>query len=334
MTFASQAVSPPDDLDGLLRALDASMQEIGRVLIGQDEVVRLVLISMMAGGHALLEGPPGAGKTLLVQTLGGVTGLKTARIQFTPDLMPADITGSTVLAPTEDGGRTLQFQPGPVFTQLLLADEINRATPRTQSALLEAMQERTVSVGGKSMPLPQPFFVLATQNPIEMEGTYNLPEAQIDRFLLRIPVNYPSEETLADILLATTGQRSAMVGQKITPAQIERLQDLVRAVAIAQDVRHAIARLALMTQPQSPKATRETNRYIRFGLSPRGAQALVLAAKANALLEGRYNVDFSDIRAVLAPATHHRIQLNFEGRADRVDLDAFMRDLFERAVKG
>jgi len=333
MTFAPQAVTPPDDLEDLLRALDASRAEVGRVLIGQQEVIRLVLTSMMAGGHALLEGPPGAGKTLLVQTLGEVTGLNATRIQFTPDLMPADITGSTVLAQTKDGGRSLQFQPGPIFTQLLLADEINRATPRTQSALLEAMQERTVSVGGESMKLPTPFFVLATQNPIEMEGTYNLPEAQIDRFLLRIPVAYPSEQILSEILLATTGQRDTVVQQKITPPQIERLQELVRAVVIAQDLRDAVARLALMTQPHSARATPETNRFIRFGLSPRGAQALVLSAKANALLEGRYNVDFSDIRSVLASATHHRIQLNFEGRAERVDLDAFILDLFERAVR-
>lgn len=333
MTVASHAVTPPNDLDDLLHALDASRQEIGRVLIGQDEVIRLVLISMIAGGHALLEGPPGAGKTLLVQTLGEVTGLKTTRIQFTPDLMPADITGSTVLVPTEDGGRTLRFQPGPVFTQLLLADEINRATPRTQSALLEAMQEHTVSVGGESMKLPSPFFVLATQNPIEMEGTYNLPEAQIDRFLLRIPVSYPSEKTLSDILLATTGQRSTRVQQRMTPAQIERLQELVRAVIIAEDLRDIIARFALMTQPGSARATPETNRFIRFGLSPRGAQALVLSAKANALMAGRYNVDHADIRAVLAPATHHRIQLNFEGRAEKVDLDTFIRDLFERAAR-
>ncbi len=325
----------PADIEGLerlLAALRKARDEISNVVLGQDAAVEQMIICLMAGGHALLEGPPGVGKTLLVRTLGAATGLAFSRIQFTPDLMPADITGSMVLVPGADGRNRLEFQQGPVFTQLLLADEINRATPRTQSALLEAMQERTISAAGKSMALPEPFFVLATQNPIEMEGTYSLPEAQIDRFLFRIDVGFPTESVLSDVLHSTTGVGLRTAAQALTPEDILKVQGFVRGVPTAEHVRHAVARLALMTQPNSSIAPEEVNRFVRFGLSPRGAQAVMLAAKANALLAGRYNVSFDDLRAVVGPATRHRVQSNFEGRAEGIDLEELMRRLLNASI--
>ena len=331
MNEAAQENVEAAELERLHAALLETRQSIGQMVLGQQGAIEQLLLSLIAGGHVLLEGTPGVGKTLLVKALGAATGLSFARIQFTPDLMPADITGSMVLVPDANGHRTLQFEKGPVFSQILLADEINRATPRTQSALLEAMQERTISAAGRSMDLPHPFFVLATQNPIEMEGTYSLPEAQIDRFLFRIDIAYPTEDTYTSILDLTTGTTQARLDVTLPEADITALQTLVRSVPIAEHVRRCIAKLSLMTQPRSDQATKEVNRYVRFGLSPRGAQSLVLAAKAHALFAGRFNVSFEDVDAVLMPATRHRVQLNFEGAADGVSLEKLMADLFADA---
>ena len=321
------------ELDRLLEALRHTRDEIAKSVVGQKDVVDQILIALICGGHVLLEGAPGVGKTLLVRTLGTATGLSFARVQFTPDLMPADVTGSLALTPDESGNSRLEFQPGPIFTQLLLADEINRATPKTQSSLLEAMQEHTVTAAGSSMKLPEPFFVLATQNPIEMEGTYRLPEAQIDRFLFKSVVNYPTEDDLDAILDLTTGVGGDLPKEALTPEDILLLQKLVRQVPIADHVRRTIARFALATQPSSPTALERVRKFFRFGLSPRGAQSLVLAAKGNALLSGRYNVSFDDLRDMLSPVFRHRFQLNYEGEAEDINPDEVLTELLENEVR-
>jgi MoxR-like ATPase len=332
--IAANAQQADAELTRLLETLIRARTEIGRVVLGQQSIIEDLLIGLIAGGHVLLQGPPGVGKTLLVRTLATATGLSFARVQFTPDLMPADITGSMVLVPGMDGRNQLEFQRGPIFTQLLLADEINRATPRTQSALLEAMQERTVSAAGTSMALPEPFFVLATQNPLEMDGTYILPEAQIDRFLLQLDVPLPTSETLSAILDSTTGNVEAVAEQCLSAQDIIAIQTLVRSVPIAEHVRRAIADFAISTQPAGANAIDDVRRYLRFGLSPRGAQALVLASKAHALLNGRFNVSFDDVKAMLLATTRHRIHLNFEGNADGVSLEALLQRLFDTSMKG
>ncbi|HXG11803.1 MAG TPA: MoxR family ATPase [Gemmataceae bacterium] len=299
-------------------------KEISKVIVGHDEIIHGVLTCLFVGGHALLEGVPGLGKTLLVRTLAQALDLQFNRIQFTPDLMPSDIIGTNIINETPEGQRIFTFQPGPLFAQIVLADEINRATPKTQSALLEAMQEHSVTVGGTIHRLREPFFVMATQNPIEQEGTYPLPEAQLDRFFFKLIVNYSGREEMAVILDRTTRGESPKADKVMDGSEIQRWQQLVREVLIAPPVQDYAIRLVLATHPQGEYATAETNRYIRFGASPRGAQALVLAGKVRALLEGRYNVSFEDIRRVYLPALRHRILLNFEAQAENISPDTVL----------
>jgi MoxR-like ATPase len=306
------------------RAIEA---EVGQVIIGQAEVVRGVLTCLLAGGHALLEGIPGLGKTLLVRTIGETLELSFSRVQFTPDLMPADITGTSILRDSADGFRSLEFQPGPLFANLVLADEVNRATPKTQSALLEAMQERRVTAGRTTHTLPEPFFVLATQNPIEMEGTYPLPEAQLDRFLFKLTVPYPSEDDLLRIAQVTTGASMPHPTRVATGATLLELMHFAREVPVAESVLRFAVRIVRRTNPETPDAPAEVRRFARYGSSPRGLQSLVLGAKVRALLEGRYNVAFDDIRAVALPALRHRVILGFEADAEAVTTDKLIHDV-------
>ena len=301
--------------------------ELGKVIVGQRAVVDNVLICLLAGGHALLEGVPGLGKTELVKTLGEVLDLRYGRVQFTPDLMPADITGTTVITEDQQDNRFFRFEPGPIFNNLVLADEINRATPKTQSALLEAMQERTVTVGNSLHDLPIPFFVMATQNPIEMEGTYPLPEAQLDRFFFKIIVNYPDAAELEEIVLRTTTDKVPEVRKVATTRDILALQVLVRQVPIASHVLRYAVRLITATDPESPEAPQITRNYVRYGASPRGAQTLVLAGKVRALFDERYNVSFDDIREVAHQTLRHRLILNFEAEAEGVNTDTVIDEL-------
>jgi MoxR-like ATPase len=295
--------------------------EIGKVIVGHDEIVHGVLTCLFVGGHALLEGVPGLGKTLLIRTLADTLSLDFNRIQFTPDLMPADILGTNIVMETPDGRRMFEFQRGPIFSQIVLADEINRATPKTQSALLEAMQEGSVTVGGVIHQLKKPFFVMATQNPIEQEGTYPLPEAQLDRFLFKLVVGYSTREELTVVLDRTTRGEKPKAEKVIDGDTLIKMQQLVREIIIAPHVQDYAIRLALATHPDGPFATPITNQYIRWGSSPRGAQTLVLAAKVRALLDRRYNVSFEDLRRVYLPALRHRVLLNFEAQAEGIDAD-------------
>ncbi len=318
-------------VDDFRRTSDAILTEVGQVIVGQDAVVRQVLMCVVSGGHALLEGVPGLGKTMLIRTLADVLDLKFSRIQFTPDLMPADIVGTNIMEEGEDGRRYFRFEAGPVFANLVLADEINRATPKTQSALLEAMQEKTVTVANERYTLDAPFFVLATQNPLEMEGTYPLPEAQLDRFLFKIDVLYPSAEELVEIMGRTTGARTSRAQTVTEGARIVEMGNLARQVPIASHVSQYIAALVIATHPENDRlSTSLVRQYVRYGASPRGAQALVLGAKVNALLDGRYNVAFDDVQAVAHAALRHRILLNFEGQAEGIQTDDVITSLLER----
>jgi MoxR-like ATPase len=305
--------------------------EVEKVIVGHREIINHVLIGMFAGGHVLLEGVPGLGKTLLIKTLAEGLELSFSRIQFTPDLMPADIIGTNIIVEDADGRKHFQFQQGPIFAHILLADEINRATPKTQSALLEGMQEAAVTVGGVSRPLPGPFFVLATQNPIEMEGTYPLPEAQLDRFLFKLRVRYPAIEELNTIIDRTTQARPVSVERVMSGANVLAFRELIREVPIAEHVRTLAATIVMATHPQWEHAPEAARRFIRYGASPRGAQALVLGAKVRALTEGRFNVSVDDLRALAAPALRHRIILNFEGEAEGIDTDTLISQIVENA---
>ncbi len=295
-----------------------------RFIVGQQQLVRQTLISLLAGSHALLEGVPGLGKTMLVRTMADALDLGFSRIQFTPDLMPADIIGTNIIV-EEGGERRFRFQQGPIFSNLVLADEINRATPKTQSALLEAMQEHRVTVAKQQYTLSEPFFVLATQNPLEMEGTYPLPEAQLDRFFFKIDVPFPSEEDLIAIMERTTGVEQPQIGKAASGADVLAMQRLARDVPIASHVMAYAIRILRATHPETERVPEIVTSYVRYGASPRGAQAIVLGAKIHALLDGRFNVSYGDVQAVAPPALRHRVILNFEGEAEGISTDSVVR---------
>jgi len=308
--------------------------EVRKVIVGSEEIIDGVLMGLLARGHVLLEGVPGLGKTKLVQTLSRALHLKFSRIQFTPDLMPADITGTHIVQENEFGEKFLKFQPGPLFANVILADEINRATPKTQSALLEAMQEKTVSVGKDTYTLELPFFVLATQNPLEMEGTYPLPEAQLDRFFMKLNVGYPSIGSMHTIMDRTTKVAEPEPEAVLTGQQILKMRDTVLAIPIARPVQDYAVRLVLATHPEGPEAHPMTRRYVRYGASPRGAQALVLGAKIRALLDNRVHVSTGDIRRIAVPVLRHRVLLNFEGEAERIDTDSILDEIIRDTPVG
>jgi MoxR-like ATPase len=303
--------------------------EVGKIIVGQRGVVEGVLAGLFAGGNVLLEGVPGLGKTLLVKTLSQVLDLQFSRIQFTPDLMPADIIGTEIINIDETGQKSMRFQKGPVFAQIVLADEINRATPKTQSALLEAMQEHRVTVAGRTYPLEEPFIVLATQNPLEMEGTYLLPEAQLDRFFFKLDVPFNTKDELNSILDRTTGSGDASARKVLNGAGILELRKTVRAVAAAPEVKDYVSRIVLATHPEIQGAPETARKYVRWGSSPRGAQGLLLAGKVQALIAGRLNVSFHDIQRVAHPVLRHRVALNFEAQADGVKEDALITKILD-----
>lgn len=312
--------------DEFRRAFALVRGELGRVIVGHGDLLDLAVAALFADGHVLLEGVPGLGKTLLVRTLAQALDLRFARIQFTPDLMPADILGTNLLVQDETGRRRFEFQPGPVFAQIVLADEINRATPKTQSALLEAMQEHAVSIAGESRPLEEPFFVLATQNPIEMEGTYPLPEAQLDRFLFKLRVPFPRLEELREIADRTTGPEPPAARRVVDAATVRRLQAFARQVPVAAHVQEYAARLVLATHPEPAGAPETSRRLVRYGASPRGLQAMLRAGKVRALAQGRAHVATEDIRALAVPSLRHRILLNFEGEAEGIDPERIIEE--------
>jgi MoxR-like ATPase len=327
---AKQVAKTAEEFRDLYRRL---ADEIGKALVGHREIVDGVLTCVFSGGNCLLEGAPGLGKTLLVRTLAQALDLKFSRIQFTPDLMPADIIGTNIVTESDDGKRELRFQPGPIFAQILLADEVNRATPKTQSALLEAMQEQSVTVGRATYRLEQPFFVLATQNPIEQEGTYPLPEAQLDRFFFKLLVRPSKREELTEVLRRTTEGFSDKVEKVADGATLLRFREFIRQVLVAPPVKDYAVRLTLATEPGGEWAAESAKRRLRYGASPRGAQALLLAGKIRGLLDGRYHVSHEDIAAVALPALRHRLILNFEAEAEGVTTDQVIHEILESVPK-
>jgi MoxR-like ATPase len=314
-------MSTEEQIQTFRQAYSALRAELGKVIVGQEAVIEGTLQALFAGGHVLLEGVPGLGKTLLVRTLGEVLDLSFSRIQFTPDLMPADILGTNIVMEVPEGRREFQFQRGPIFAHLILADEVNRATPKTQSAMLEAMQEHQVTAGGELRKLEEPFFVMATQNPIDQEGTYPLPEAQLDRFFFKVLVGYPSAEELTEVLSRTTAGGRVEVERVLTREALMELMKLVREVPVASHVKDYAVRLVLATHPKTETAAPMASQYLRFGSSPRGGQTLLLAGKVRALTDGRFNVSYDDIEAVAAPALRHRLILNFEAEAEGITTD-------------
>jgi len=303
--------------------------EISKLIVGYKEVIDEVLITVLARGHAILEGVPGVGKTKLVQTLSDVLHLTSSRIQFTPDLMPADIVGTNVVQESETGDRTLEFQPGPVFANIVLADEINRATPKTQSALLEAMQEKSVTVGNHTYRLEPPFVVMATLNPLELEATYPLPEAQVDRFFMKLRMDFPDMDDIHEILDRTTQEEEPTVQKVWDREKILHLGQIALAVPISERVQDYAIRIVMATQPTTEFAHELTKRYVNYGASPRGSQALVVGAKIRALLNGRREVAYEDVRSVVLPALRHRVILNFEGEAERIEADTILQAIIE-----
>ncbi|MDK1032290.1 MAG: MoxR family ATPase [Planctomycetia bacterium] len=310
------------------------VDEVKKTIVGHDDVIREVMLCLLCGGHAILEGVPGIGKTLIVRTLADAVGLSFSRIQFTPDLMPADIIGTNIIVKDEQGGTRFEFQAGPIFGNLVLADEINRATPKTQSALLEAMQECSVSVARVTHTLEQPFLVLATENPIEMEGTYPLPEAQLDRFMFKILLQTPALDEITEILERTTGAAQSETSCIAGRDEILDMRRLVREVPVAEGVKQYIGRIVLATHPNETDAAVMTKKYVRYGASPRAGQAMILGAKVLALLNSRYNVAYEDVRAVARPALRHRLILNFQGEAEDIQTDAVVEEVLQRVGTG
>ena len=303
--------------------------EVAKQMVGQKELIRQVLICMIAGGNILLEGVPGLGKTRLVNTLGQVMGLQFSRIQFTPDLMPADVVGTNIITRDKSDGGMFKFQPGPIFSNIVLADEINRATPKTQSAMLQAMQEKLVTVANTTYQLPEPFFVLATQNPIEMEGTYPLPEAQMDRFLFKLNVPFPSAQELIDIVTMTTGNARTELQAVTGSDELLTIMETVKEIPVAAPVLDYAVKLVLATHPETKNAAGIAKKYVRFGASPRGAQAIISTAKVRAVLEGRYNVAFEDIYYTVYPALRHRLFMNFEGSSEGMTPDDIISEIIK-----
>lgn len=316
-----------DGAKAFRKAFDAIHAEIGKVIVGNEELIKDVLTGLFAGGHVLLEGVPGIGKTMLVSTIADTLHCHFSRIQFTPDLMPSDIIGTRVVHEDDDGKKHFIFQKGPVFTQVLLADEVNRATPKTQSALLEAMQEKSVTVAGHSYILDKPFFVLATQNPLEMEGTYPLPEAQLDRFMFKLIVGFPTHDALVEVARRTTKREIPKASTVVKDVDVADYMDVVRDVPIASHVEDYAASILLTTHPESDTATKKVKQYCKYGASPRGMQAMILGAKVRALCDGRFNVSTDDIKSVATSALRHRVLLNFEGEAEEVNPDDIIAEV-------